>query len=590
MEIKVQFKAAEPGERLGKPLPGDTPEDRVVCPAGIGDLQSAVLNVDGCLAPDKMAVDRLGVALLEAPELFGQHTVEGVGNHGHQDVKVHLHQDGGRQGVEVEELDRLGDDILHAPSAGIVADDEFRRGFKIVGDQECRPFMAVAPQDDLPELPLVIMERDDGLMDKGIGVLPLVVGDVDLLPGTEILEIFNQFLSPSPQGDELDAHAIQYRKMFVGGKLGIENKGGGDALANALPEGQDVDDLFIGLFLQEIGRCIEHKFGGGILGKKGQGPLHPLALGAGPMFLEDRFIPVMGDGVEIQIDDASVIQAQTDGLPHKGLLEFQDVNLIEGIGVGGHGRALGQEIEAGEQPQPGIESVIPHMTITLCPNELQGQKGQKIAHRRDGLAAGKPCGTNKFWDIKALQKRRKQKDARRLAGKMLPVHLRNRNPFRSLWGLCTLDGQPDLQSGATGKLGKSLFRQDSLHRSHRDIHPVLGKQLRDLTRREFLLPPSTDLPASFRSYPVPAGATFRNWLGEVHLAGFELMPQQMNIREAIPESLCHGLCRQALHEGGPEGFVSFLPFVDRVDKVVGIAHEYLIQNDGYDVKKYFVKM
>ncbi len=122
LEIKVQFKAAEPGERLGKPLPGDTPEDGVVCPAGVGNLQSAVLNVDGCLAADKMAVDRLGVALLEASELFGQHAVEGVGDHGHQDVKVHLYQDGGRQGVEVEELDRLGDDILHTPSAGIVAD------------------------------------------------------------------------------------------------------------------------------------------------------------------------------------------------------------------------------------------------------------------------------------------------------------------------------------------------------------------------------------------------------------------------------------------------------------------------------------
>ena len=417
LEIEVQFKASEPGERLRQTMPGDASEDGVVRPAGIGYLHRAAIDVDDRLAPDKMAIDSLGVAMLESPELFGQHTVEGVGDHGHQNVKVHLHQDRGRQGVKVEKLDRLGDDVLHAPSVGVVADDKFHRGFEIIGDQKCWSFMAVASKDDLPELPLVIMERDDGLMDIGIGVFPFVVGNVDLLPRGKFLKIFNQFLSSSSQGDELDSHAIQYRQMFVGGKLGIENKGGGDALANALPEGQDVDDLFIGLFLHEIGCCIENKFGGGILGKKGQGPFHPPASGAGPMFLEDRFIPVMGNGVEVQIDNAAVIQTQTGGLLHEGLLEFQDVNLIEGIGIGGHGRALGQKVDVGKQPQTGIEGMITHVAVSLRPNEFQRQKRKEIADSRDDFAAGKSRRTNKFRNIKAFQKRCKQKDARRFVGK-----------------------------------------------------------------------------------------------------------------------------------------------------------------------------
>ena len=58
--------------------------------------------------------------------------------------------------------------------------------------------------------------------------------------------------------------------MLVGGELGIEDKGGSDAFVNLLPEGQNIENLFIGLLLHEVGGRIKHKFGGGILGKEGQ--------------------------------------------------------------------------------------------------------------------------------------------------------------------------------------------------------------------------------------------------------------------------------------------------------------------------------
>ena len=86
-----------------------------MCPAGVDYLHLVGCDVHVGLSPDKMAKDLLRAALLETSELLGQHAVESVGGHGHQDVEVHLHQDGGRQGVEVEKLDRLGDDILHPP-------------------------------------------------------------------------------------------------------------------------------------------------------------------------------------------------------------------------------------------------------------------------------------------------------------------------------------------------------------------------------------------------------------------------------------------------------------------------------------------
>jgi hypothetical protein len=66
---------------------------------------------------------------------------------------VDLNQDRGRQGVEVEELDRLGDDVFHPPAAGIIADQDLCRGIEVIGDQESRFLPSVAPENDLVLFP-----------------------------------------------------------------------------------------------------------------------------------------------------------------------------------------------------------------------------------------------------------------------------------------------------------------------------------------------------------------------------------------------------------------------------------------------------
>ena len=132
LKLQGQFGAVEPRDGLRHFLPGNISEDWVMRPAGVSHLHLAGCDVYVGLAPDKMAKDLLGVALLKASELLGQHAVKGIGDHGHQDVKVHFHQNGRRQGVEVEKLDRFGDDILHPPPAGVIADDTLRRGRKVV--------------------------------------------------------------------------------------------------------------------------------------------------------------------------------------------------------------------------------------------------------------------------------------------------------------------------------------------------------------------------------------------------------------------------------------------------------------------------
>lgn len=87
--------------------------------------------------------------------------------------------------------------------------------------------------------------------------------------------------------------------MLVGGELGIKDKGGGDAFVNLLPERPNIENLFVGFLFHDVGCRIKHQHRGGILGKEGQGPLHPLSPSPGPILLKEGFLPVMGDSVKI---------------------------------------------------------------------------------------------------------------------------------------------------------------------------------------------------------------------------------------------------------------------------------------------------
>lgn len=220
LEPQVQFSAAEPGDGLRQAMPGNISEDRVMRPARIVYPYLAGGDVHVGLAPDKVSADLLGVALLETPEFLGQHAVEGISDHGHKHVEVHLDKNRRRQGVEVEELDSLGDDILHPPSSGVIADDALRRRGKVVGDQKGRGFTTVSPKDDLPELSLIILEVHEGLMDVRIGIFALVMRNVDLLPRGEFLQIQGQFLPPPAEGNKPDSLTVQQGKRLLAKKYG----------------------------------------------------------------------------------------------------------------------------------------------------------------------------------------------------------------------------------------------------------------------------------------------------------------------------------------------------------------------------------
>ena len=63
-------------------------------PSREGDHKTIGGKIHLAFAFDKVAVDPGRIALLKAAELSGQHAIEGVGDHSHDHIEVHLGQDG----------------------------------------------------------------------------------------------------------------------------------------------------------------------------------------------------------------------------------------------------------------------------------------------------------------------------------------------------------------------------------------------------------------------------------------------------------------------------------------------------------------
>ena len=92
--------------------------------------------------------------------------------------------------------------------------------------------------------------------------------------------------------------------------------------------------------------------------------------------------------MKVQIDQIGVIEPEPDGLLDETLLQAHQVNRVQAVGIGGHGRALGQHVETGEKAQARIEGMLGEMGVALGADQLEGEKGQKVAQGGNGLCAG----------------------------------------------------------------------------------------------------------------------------------------------------------------------------------------------------------
>jgi hypothetical protein len=53
------------------------------------------------------------------------------------------------------------------------------------------------------------------------------------------------------------------------------------------------------------------------------------------VFLQDGFFAIMGNGMEIEVDDLTVVESETIALFNESFLKPEKMHLIQRVGIGG---------------------------------------------------------------------------------------------------------------------------------------------------------------------------------------------------------------------------------------------------------------
>ena len=186
----------------------------------------------------------------------------------------------------------------------------------------------------------------------------------------------------TPQGHEPDPAPVQAIEMGVRRQLRIEHQLLGRAPRPALPEVHELQDLVGLLRLGDARVGIAEDPLGGIAGEEDQDALLA-ATAAGDVVLLQRLLLSVGrDGVEIEVERPAPRQADAMHLVGPGVEQPQGGAAIDPRAIRGQVRALGDDVEAGEQGDPLVTDQVHDMALALLADELEGQEGA------DGLLGG----------------------------------------------------------------------------------------------------------------------------------------------------------------------------------------------------------
>lgn len=200
----------------------------------------------------------------------------------------------------MEEANGVGDGVLHKHALGIAC-DEFHEGSGIVGQEDSR---LVVPQIlDVKLSEELAMDEDFLFVDPGCLEFACrhVQGDPAPGGGRQLGDLFEHGRRPSSKGDEGNAHLVQSCQVFQGGQAGIEDQMGGEFAVGFFPESDEAKNL-LGFFpLSDIGVGIAESASVGIVGEKNQDAGLSPASSRDIVALYYRVLPIVGDGMEIQV-------------------------------------------------------------------------------------------------------------------------------------------------------------------------------------------------------------------------------------------------------------------------------------------------
>jgi hypothetical protein len=266
------------------------------------------------------------------------------------------------------------------------------------------------------------------------------------------------------------------------------------------------------------------------------------------------------------------------------------VNPIEAIGVGGDGCALGQHIEFSKEPRPWIEGMLRDMGVALSAEKLEGQERQKVAERRDGLGSRQSGLFHHLDQVELFDEGSKEENPSRLRVKGPLRDIAKSNPLSYGRNLGALDGHSQLESCPARQSRVALFGQDPFNRTDRNFHPFFGQKFCDFSGRQAMISPIADFGPGSSINAMPSGFALGQGFGKVNLLVGEEVSEEIHIGCRISEALGDHLSRQALDEGGAQGLIAALPFMNGVKEEIFVAHASLIACDGYNVNYKFIKI
>ena len=118
-----------------------------------------------------------------------------------------------------------------------------------------------------------------------------------------------QLGAATPQRDELYALPIQLVQFRIGRELGIENQFLRQLARALFPKLDEPEDLIVLLVFPQIAVGVTEESLLAVLGQKGQNPLLAAAALGYIVLLQQRVFAMEGDGVKIQVERRTVLQA-----------------------------------------------------------------------------------------------------------------------------------------------------------------------------------------------------------------------------------------------------------------------------------------
>lgn len=195
---------------------------------------------------------------------------------------------------------------------------------------------------------------------------------------------------------------------------------------DALPEGNEPEDLPGLLALADVGVGVAKGPALRILGEKHEDAGLPAAARRHVMAFDDRMLPVVGDGMKVEVE-RSAFEEMIAG--HRGMPRREELCRFAGIDAGRIFRQvalLRRDIEPRKERESLIHDQGHHVALALNGPELEGQTGAQGVRRRNHFGSREPGGARQGIQLQPDEVREEEEQAATPRGK--PARRQGKRP------------------------------------------------------------------------------------------------------------------------------------------------------------------